>query len=258
MFHGTQVIDTAPMAGRRRREEIDDVLARSGIFGRVEASARSALTERLEPVYFPAGHTIYTEGEAGDRMYIIISGKVKIGRGSRDGGEDLLAVMGPSEMFGEMSTFDPGPRTCRAIAITEVRAVPVTRDTLCTLMFDNPAIAEQLLRVLARRLRRTTNLADLSFTDVPGRVARRLLQLAHRFGVQEDGALRVTHHLTSEEMGQLVGASSETVNNVLADFVHRGWIQLDGTGVLISESEQLGRRAREAATGPHRSCSTPF
>ena len=244
MPHGPAAIDTAVMPAQRRREEIDEVLARSGIFRRVVPSALSALTERLQPVDFPSGHTVYTEGDPGDRMYIIISGKVKIGRDSRDGGEDLLVVLGPSDMFGEISTFDAGPRTSRATTITEVRAVPIGRDTLRALMFDNPAIAEQLLRVLARRVRRTTSLADLIYTDVPGRVAKRLLQLAHRFGVQEDGALRVTHDLTDEEMGQLVGASPETVNNALADFAHRGWIRLDDTSVLVSESEQLGRRAR--------------
>ena len=71
-----------------------------------------------------------------------------------------------------------------------------------------PEIAEQLLRVLARRLRRTNNmLADLIFTDVPGRVAKALLQLARQFGSQESGLLRVTHDLTQEEIAQLVGAS---------------------------------------------------
>jgi CRP-like cAMP-binding protein len=71
-------------------------------------------------------------------MYIIISGKVKIGRLSRDGGEDLLAVIGPSEMFGEMSTFDPGPRTSRASTISKVCAVSLGRDALRTFMFDHP------------------------------------------------------------------------------------------------------------------------
>ena len=82
------------------------------------------------------------------------------------------------------------------------------RNALRTWIADRPEIAEQLLRVLARRLRRTNNnLADLIFTDVPGRVAKLLLQLAQRFGTQDDGALRVTHELTQEEIAQLVGAS---------------------------------------------------
>src|SRR3546814_9058219 len=96
------------------------------------------------------------------------------------------------------------------------------RDALKAWIQQRPEIAEQLLRVLARRLRRTNNtLADLIFTDVPGRVAKALLQLAQRFGTQEGGALRVTHDLTQEEIAQLVGASRETVNKALADFAPR-------------------------------------
>jgi CRP/FNR family transcriptional regulator, cyclic AMP receptor protein len=95
------------------------------------------------------------------------------------------------------------------------------------------------------RLRRTNHdLADLIFTDVPGRVAKQLLRLAQRFGSQEGGALRVSHDLTQEEIAQLVGASRETVNKALADFAHRGWIRLEGKCVLICDCEHLARRAR--------------
>ncbi|CPZ76379.1 cAMP-binding protein [Mycobacteroides abscessus] len=216
---------------------MDEILARAGIFQGVEPSAVSALTKQLQPVDFPRGHTVFAEGEPGDRLYIIITGKVKIGRRSPDGRENLLTIMGPSDMFGELSIFDPGPRTSSATTITEVRAVSMDRDALRAWIADRPEIAEQLLRVLARRLRRTNNnLADLIFTDVPGRVAKQLLQLAQRFGTQEGGALRVTHDLTQEEIAQLVGASRETVNKALADFAHRGWIRLEGKSVLISDS----------------------
>lgn len=116
---------------------------------------------------------------------------MKIGRRSPDGRENLLTIMGPSDMFGELSIFDPGPRTSSATTITDVRAVSMDRDALRAWIADRPEIAEQLLRVLARRLRRTNNnLADLIFTDVPGRVAKQLLQLAQRFGTQEGGAAR--------------------------------------------------------------------
>ena len=131
-------------------------------------------------------------------------------------------------------------------------------------MADQPAeIAEQLLRVLARRLRRTNDaLADLIFTDVPGRVAKNLLQMAGRFGTRDGGVLRVTHDLTQEELAQLVGASRETVNKALADFASRGWLRLDGKSVIILDPERLARRARvqpgfppgpQSRTSPRRS-----
>jgi CRP-like cAMP-binding protein len=224
---------------------VNDPLIRAGIFQGVDPSAVQALSATLEPVSFPRAHVIFAEGEPGDRLYIVLSGKVKIGRKSVDGRENLLAVFGPSDMFGELSIFDPGPRTSTATTVTEVSAVSMDRAALRDWINKRPEIAEQLLRVIARRLRRTNNmLADLIFTDVPGRVAKALLQLAQRFGIQEAGMLRVTHDLTQEEIAQLVGASRETVNKALADFAHRGWLRLEGKSVLILEPERLARRAR--------------
>jgi CRP-like cAMP-binding protein len=224
---------------------VDETLARAGIFQGIEPTAVEALSSALEPVEFPRAHVIFAEGEPGDRLYIIVSGKVKIGRRSADGRENLLAVFGPSDMFGELSIFDPGPRTSTATTVTEVRAVTMDRAALHEWIGKRPEIADQLLRVIARRLRRTNNmLADLIFTDVPGRVAKALLQLAQRFGSQESGMLRVTHDLTQEEIAQLVGASRETVNKALADFAHRGWLRLEGKTVLIQEPDRLARRAR--------------
>ena len=224
---------------------MNDALTRAGIFQGVDPSAVQDLKSALEPVTFPRAHVIFAEGELGDRLYIVLSGKVKIGRRSPDGRENLLAVFGPSDMFGELSIFDPGPRTSTATTVTEVHAVTMDRTALREWIAKRPEIAEQLLRVIARRLRRTNNaLADLIFTDVPGRVAKALLQLAHDFGTQEGGMLRVTHDLTQEEIAQLVGASRETVNKALADFAHRGWLRLEGKSVLILEPERLARRAR--------------
>jgi CRP/FNR family cyclic AMP-dependent transcriptional regulator len=229
---------------RRQRHAVHEILARAGLFQGVEPSAVSALTKQLRPVDFPPGHTLFAEGEPGDRLYIIVSGKVKIGRRSPDGRENLLTIMGPSDMFGELSIFDPGPRTSSATTITEVRAVSMDRDALRAWIADRPENAERLLRVLARRLRRTnSNLSDLIFTDVPGRVAKQLLHLAQKFGRQEGDALRVTHDMTQEEIAQLVGASRETVNKALGDFAHRGWIRLEGKSMLISDSERLARRS---------------
>jgi len=138
-----------------------------------------------------------------------------------DGRENLLTVMAPPDMFGELSILDPGPQPWTATAVTEVRAVIVDRSQLLDWIAEYPAMKDRLLRLLARRLRRTTStLADLTFIDAPARVAKQLLGLA-----------------------QLVGATRETVNKALSDFSSRGWIRVDGKSVLISDSERLARRA---------------
>lgn len=226
-------------------EGVQEILARAGIFQGVDPEAVADLISDMESVRYPRGTTIFEEGDPGDRLYIITAGKVKLARHAPDGRENLLSVMGASDMFGELSIFDPGPRTSSAVCVTDVQAATMTSEMLRKWVDDYPSISQQLLRVLARRLRRTnSNLADLIFTDVPGRVAKTLLQLANRFGTQEGGALRVNHDLTQEEIAQLVGASRETVNKALATFAHRGWIRLEGKSVLIVDTEHLARRAR--------------
>jgi CRP/FNR family transcriptional regulator, cyclic AMP receptor protein len=224
---------------------VDSILARAALFQGVEATAVHALVERLNPINVARGYVFFREGDQGDQMFIIISGKVKIGGHSRDGRERMFTLRGPSESFGELSVFDPGPRTSTAMALNDVRAAPVDGVRLRAWIADHPGVAERLLRVLARRLRRTDDdLSDLVFADVSGRLAKQLLHLAQRFGVQEDGALRLSHDLTQEELAHLVGSSRETVNKALSDFSQRGWIRLDGKSMVITESEHLARRAR--------------
>ncbi|WP_432832086.1 Crp/Fnr family transcriptional regulator [Dactylosporangium sp. CA-092794] len=224
---------------------MDEALARSGLLQGVEPEAAEELAGNFEQVEIRRGEVLFTEDEPGDSLYIVLSGKIKLGRRSLDGRQNLLAIMGPGDMVGELALFDPGPRTATATAVVDSRVARLAKPSLRPWLTRRPEISEQLLRVLARRLRRTNDaLADLIFTDVPGRVAKKLLQLAGPFGTRDGGVLRVTHDLTQEELAQLVGASRETVNKALADFSSRGWIRLDGKSVIIADPERLARRAR--------------
>jgi CRP/FNR family transcriptional regulator, cyclic AMP receptor protein len=224
---------------------VDEVLTQSGLFQGLSEDAVAPVASRLETVTLPRGRVVFNEGEPGDSLYIVLSGKIKLGRRAADGRQNLISVMGPSDMLGELSLFDPGPRTATATAVTDTRLARLKKSSLRPWLNNRPEIAEQLLRVLARRLRRTNDaLADLIFTDVPGRVAKNLLQMAGRFGTRDGGVLRVTHDLTQEELAQLVGASRETVNKALADFASRAWLRLDGKSVIILDPERLARRAR--------------
>ena len=153
--------------------------------------------------------------------------------------------MGPGEIFGEMALFDPSPRSTSATAVSETRLAGVKHDSLRKAMEKSPQISAQVLQALARRLRRTNeNLADLVFSDVPGRVAKALLDLADRFGRPATDGILVAHELTQEELAQLVGASRETVNKALAEFVSRGWIRLEARAVVILDLQRLRNRSR--------------
>ena len=224
---------------------MDEVLRKAGLFQGVAPEDVEALGNQFEILEAPRGTTLFQEGEPGDSLYIVLEGKVKLGRRSSDGRENLVAVMGPADQFGELSLFDPGPRTATAVVVTDARLARLPKQALQTWVQERPQIAIQLLHVIARRLRRTnTMLADLIFVDVPGRVAKQLLLLAQKFGSVDGGQLRVTHDLTQEELAQLVGASRETVNKALADFASRGWLRLEGKSVVILDRERLARRAR--------------
>ena len=114
---------TVEAARRPPGGTMDAIVARSGFFQMVGPDAVAALTKHLHPVHFSCRQTVYAEREPGDRLYIVTSGKVKIGRRCQDGRGHLLTVVGPAELFGEISIFDPGPRTSSATALTDVHAV---------------------------------------------------------------------------------------------------------------------------------------
>ena len=222
----------------------DDMLGRAPLFEALDSEGAKALRAGIEEVRLARGDKLFAEGVAGDRLYVILAGKIKLTRAAPDGRENLLSVLGPGEMFGELSLFDPRPRTASAVAITETTLAALAHEYLRHWLPGRPDVALHLLRALAQRLRRANDvMADLVFTDVPGRVAKALLDLADRFGEQQDGGVQVHHDLTQEELAQLVGASRETVNKALADFSTRGWLQLHAKSVLIRDRDRLARRA---------------
>jgi CRP-like cAMP-binding protein len=148
-------------------------------------------------------------------------------------------------MFGELSLFDPGPRTSTATAVTDAKLLSLSHEKVIPWLKQNPEVSLQLLTRLSQRLRRTNEaVGDLVFSDVPGRVAKALIDLGDRFGKTTPEGLLVNHDLTQEELAQLVGASRETVNKALADFAGRGWLKLDGRSVLITDVERLSKRSR--------------
>ncbi len=223
----------------------DDVLRQAPLFSGLDDEVAQTLESSMAAVSLRRGDVLFNEGDDGDNLYVVTEGKIKLGRTSPDGRENLLAILGPGQMFGELSFFDPGPRSATATAVTDVELKSLGHAALSPVLETHPKVAHALLNQLAGRLRRTNEVVgDLVFSDVPGRVAKALLDLASRFGRRADDGVHVNHDLTQEELAQLVGASRETVNKALADFASRGWLRLEPRSVVILDLERLQRRAR--------------
>ncbi len=222
-----------------------EVLREAPLFSGLDDEAAEALSASMVEHRLMRGEVLFREGDEGDQLYVMTDGKVKLGRTSADGRENLLAILGPGQMFGELSLFDPGPRSATATAVTDCTMQSLAHDELGRWLDGRPEVARGLLVQLAVRLRKANDVvADLVFSDVPGRVAKALLDLSSRFGRVGDDGIHVHHDLTQEELAQLVGASRETVNKALADFASRGWLRLEARSVVLMDVERLKRRVR--------------
>jgi CRP-like cAMP-binding protein len=229
-----------------KSEAIDEnVVRKAPIFQGLDPAAANTLRTAMAPVKLRKGQALFKEGDDGDNLYIITSGKIKLGTKSQDGRENLLMVLGPGDMFGDLSLFDSGPRTSTATAVTESRLLSLGQEKVIPWVREHPEASLHLLARLASRLRRTNEVvSDLVFSDVPGRVAKALIDLGVKFGEKTSEGFLVHHDLTQEELAQLVGASRETVNKALADFAQRSWIKLEARAVLILDYDRLLKRGR--------------
>lgn len=220
------------------------VLANVELFKELTEEERADLAALMTETSLKRGESLFHEGDDGDRLYVVTDGKVKLSHTADDGRENLIAVLGPGEIIGELTLFDLGARSSTVTAIAATSLLSLSHKDMMEYLDSHPALAKSMLRELAKRLRNTNQqMADLVFSDVPGRVAKALLDLAERFGERTPEGIYVAHDLTQEELAHLVGASRETVNKSLADFTSRGWIRLEGRAVLLIQVQRLQRRA---------------
>ena len=108
----------------------DEVVRQAPLFAALDDDAAQALLATMTRIRIGRGEAVFHEGDPGDRLYVIVEGKIKLGRASGDGRENLLAVLGPGEMFGELSLFDPGPRNATGTAIADTVLVGMGSDDL--------------------------------------------------------------------------------------------------------------------------------
>lgn len=220
------------------------MLRKVPLFAGLSDQELEALAGSLGKRTFAKGMIIFHKGSPGQRLYIIESGKVRIFLLSESGQEITINVYGPGEVFGELALLDGLPRSAGAMAMERTVAHTLHRQDFLQQLEASPRMAKSIMEVLSARLRYTTAYSEsLSFLDVYGRVAAKLLELADRYGVsgQQEG-IAIDLRLTQAELATWVGASRERVNKVLGTFRDQGLIEIDGQRIAILDRRGLEER----------------
>jgi CRP/FNR family transcriptional regulator, cyclic AMP receptor protein len=192
---------------------------------------------------FRAGEVIFHREDVGQVLYVIKEGKVNICLMSPEGQEISLVVLGKGDFFGELAILDGLPRSTDAIALERVECYTLQRSDFHNAIMKNPKIAIQVLEILSRRLRKTDDkVEDLVVLDVYGRVAKKLLDLAHEHGVNTEDGTRIDMRLTQQDLASMVGASRESVNKVLGYFTDKGYISSDKHKITLHRINELKQR----------------
>lgn len=226
--------------------KIKGLLARLPLFAGLTDRPLEALLKRIRPRRFNRGSVIFYQGDPGNLLYIILTGAVKITVPSAVGKELVLSVLGPGDFFGELSLFDGEPRSATAESIEDTHTLVLSRDDFLALVQENPQMAVHILMLLSRRLRGTNILAqDACLLDLPGRLARRLMELADRYGKKEGKEIAISVRLTQAELAALVGATRVATNRQLHRMRELGLIAWSMQHITVRDPDAL----RELATG---------
>lgn len=197
---------------------------------------RDVVARRYEP-----GTQIFREGDAGQLLYLIQSGQVRIFVNGLGGTETDVILFGrPGELFGELSVIDGLPRSATAVALDETVLLTIGREPFRQHMRNIPRLAMNFMQILSKRVRYNTYQID-SFArlSVSQRLARKLLELVQDFGrVQEDGVF-IDMYLPQTVLAGMIGATREMVNRCLRKFREAGWIKVSQGYITIFDPEAL-------------------
>jgi CRP/FNR family cyclic AMP-dependent transcriptional regulator len=201
---------------------------------RIEAIADPVVRELAQrgQIRSLARNTVFiNEGDQGDSLFVILSGRVKVFVADAEGREMVLDIHGPGDYVGEMA-LDGRPRAASVITMEPTVCSVLTRDALREAIAGNPDFAMNLICTLIERARiATENVRNLALMDVYGRVARLLLSLAVE---QPDGKMVVPERLTQQDIADRVGASRDMVSRIFKDLTAGGYVTVVDRQITIN------------------------
>jgi len=212
------------------------VLTGVPIFGALTDVERKEVAAHIRPRHFARDEVIFHRDDPAGHLYVIASGSVKVSIPDEAGHEVVVAIERDGAVFGELALFDDAPRSATVTALGETQVVTIARDDFLRVVERSPRAIREILRLLARTVRRASGrIEDLVFLDVPGRVAKCLLDLA-------TANERNEVELTQDDLAAFVGATRVSVNRALADLEGLGAIAVARRHIAIKEPTLLRKQ----------------
>ena len=189
------------------------------------------------------GQTLFHKGDEGTALYIVRKGAVKIVLPSNIGDEIIVTIFSESEFFGEMALLDGEPRSADAIAIKPAEVFVLKRNDFLLFLQSNLNAIKSILSMLSNRLRMTDELLeDTCFLSISARLRKKLAELAETHGRKQENVIHIDLELTQKELGDMVGATRESVNKELKTLREKGLILTEGSKIRIPDLPRLRRR----------------
>jgi CRP-like cAMP-binding protein len=172
-------------------------------------------------------------------MWVVVSGLLRVFVTSFNGDEPTLGVLAAGDHAGELGVLDDIPRSASIGALRASEVLEIPASAFAAAYLSDPAIARQLVHLLAERLRATSdNLADLTYLDLGGRLAKYLIAQS-----DSSGTATVTLQLTQGELGQILGGARQTVNQLMQSLERAGLITVEGRTVRVVDMDGLRLRS---------------
>jgi CRP/FNR family transcriptional regulator, cyclic AMP receptor protein len=216
------------------QKAIAELLARTALFGSLDTHDRTVIVGRMRRVQFDPDQMIFSRGDPGRDLYLVLEGRIRLSVLSSEGRELSFAHAEPGHVFGEIATLDGGERTASATAITRVQALALRQDVMMELIERNPKVGLAAIRFLCQRLRDTDHrLEAIALHRIEVRLARLMLSILKlQSATPKDGKARLELGISQSELGLLIGASRPKVNVALTALEDMGAITKAGSAYI--------------------------
>jgi CRP/FNR family cyclic AMP-dependent transcriptional regulator len=222
------------------------VLRKHPIFCDLDSEAFDQLCRYAKYAALKRGATICSKGDPGNSLVAVISGTVKISVSSAEGRSAILNLIGPGEIFGEMSVLDGQPRSADATANTNCEIFIIDRREFLPFVRSQPALAMKFIELLCTRLRWTSDQVEqIILQNLPGRLASALIRLTEKHKLAPGGR---TIAVTQQEISEMVGMTRESINKQLRIWASRKWVRLEHGAIVVLNTEQLQALAEAGGT----------